>query len=73
MIDSLGDIGTALAEGKPTALNRLHRELNVSAVYLPQERAVDVTARTRVDSARVRGGNRTRERSTPAQCGCSYT
>jgi hypothetical protein len=56
MIDALGDIGATLAEAKPTALNRLYRELNVSAVYLPEERAVDVTARPRVDSARVRGG-----------------
>jgi hypothetical protein len=55
MIDALGDVGVTLAEAKPTALNRLYRELNVSAVYLPEERAVDVTARPRVDSARVRG------------------
>ena len=47
MIDSLGDLGATLAEAKPTALNRLYRELNVSAIYLPEERAVDVTAPTR--------------------------
>jgi hypothetical protein len=46
MIDSLGDLGATLAEAKPTALNRLYRELNVSAIYLPEERAVDVTAPT---------------------------
>jgi hypothetical protein len=54
MIDALGDVGATLVEAKPTALNR---ELNVRAVYLPAERAVDVTARPRVDSARVRGGS----------------
>lgn len=56
MIDSLGDVGASLAEAKPAALNQLYRELNVGAIYLPEVRAVDVTARPRVDSARVRGG-----------------
>jgi Recombinase len=55
MIDSLGDVGVTLAEGRPAALNRLYKELNVSAIYQPEERAVDVTARPRVDSACVRG------------------
>jgi hypothetical protein len=72
MIDSLGDVGATLADARPTALNRLYKELNVSAVYQPDERAVDVTARPRVDSACVRGRNRTHERSTPAQCRCPY-
>jgi hypothetical protein len=56
MIDSLGDVGATLAEAKPTAPNRLYRELNVNAIYLPEERAVDVPAGPRVDIARVRGG-----------------
>jgi hypothetical protein len=56
MIDSLGDVGATLADAKPAALNRLYKELNVSAVYQPEERAVDVTARPHVDSACVRGG-----------------
>jgi hypothetical protein len=57
MIDSLGDVGATLADARPTAVTRLYRELNVSAVYQPDERAVDVTARPRVDSACVRGGS----------------
>jgi hypothetical protein len=57
MIDSLGDIGSTLADARPAALTRLYKELNVSAVYQPDERAVDVTARPRVDSACVRGGS----------------
>jgi hypothetical protein len=56
MIDLLGDVSATLADARQTALNRLYRELNVSAVYQPDERAVDVTARPRVDSACVRGG-----------------
>ncbi len=51
MIDSLGDVGATLADARPAALNRLYKELNISAVYQPEERAVDVTARPRVDSA----------------------
>jgi hypothetical protein len=57
MIDSLGDIGATLADARPAALNRLYKELNLGAVDQPEERAVDVTARPRVDSACVRGGN----------------
>ena len=33
MIDSLGDVGATLADANPTALTRLYKELNVSAVY----------------------------------------
>jgi hypothetical protein len=57
MIDSLGDVAATLADAKPTALTRLYKELNVSGVYQPDVRAVDVTARPRVDSACVRGGS----------------
>jgi hypothetical protein len=49
--------GQRLDQVLATALNRLYRELTVSAVYLLEERAVDVTARPRVDSACVRGGS----------------
>jgi hypothetical protein len=56
MIDSLGDVGATIADARPAALNRLYKELSISAVYQPEERAVDVTARPRVDSACVRGG-----------------
>jgi hypothetical protein len=52
MIDSLGDVGATLTDAKPTALTRLYKELNVSAVYQPGERAVDVTARTWLRPAR---------------------
>jgi hypothetical protein len=57
MIGSLGDVGATLTDARPTALTRLYKKLNVSAVYQPDERAVDVTARPRVDSACVRGGS----------------
>jgi hypothetical protein len=56
MIDSLGDVGTALAEAKPAALERLYRALKLQLRYEPKELAVYVTASPRVGSARVRGG-----------------
>lgn len=73
MIDSLGDVGATLSEAKPTALNRLYRELNVSAIYLPEERAVDVTARPRVDSARVRGARYPHAPTSTAASRCVIT
>jgi hypothetical protein len=71
MIDSLGNVSAALAEAKPTSLHRLYQQLRLQLHYDPQDQAVFVTAQPRVDSARVRGGNRTRKRGTPAQCRCS--
>jgi hypothetical protein len=67
MIDSLGDVSAALAESKPTSLSRLYQQLRLQLRYDPQDQAVFVTAQPRVDSARVRGGTRTRVRGIPAQ------
>jgi hypothetical protein len=72
MIDSLGDVGSALKDAEPGSLERLYRELGLGLRYEPQERAVDVLLAPRVVNGRVRGGNRTRKRSTPAQCRCPY-
>ncbi|WP_245351031.1 hypothetical protein [Pseudonocardia parietis] len=56
MIDSLGDIGATLADGKPASLARLYKALDLAVRYEPAERAVYLTARPRVDSGCVRGG-----------------
>ena len=56
MIDSLGDVGEALASATPASLERLYRELRLELRYLPRERAVDVQLAPRVVSARVGGG-----------------
>ena len=66
MIDSLGDVGAALDDGRPAALQRLYRALELGVRYEPGERAAYVTAKPRVDSACVRGGTRPRIRGTPA-------
>jgi hypothetical protein len=71
MIDSLGDVGAALAQAKPTSLSRLYQQLRLQLRYDPQGQAVLVTAQPRVDSARVRGGTRTHVRGIPAQDECS--
>ena len=60
MIDSLGDVGAALKDGKPDSLTRLYEGLRLQLRYEPQEQAVYVSASPRVVSARVRGGTRTR-------------
>lgn len=56
MIDSLGDVGAVLAGADPTSIARLYRELDLSVRYEPEERAVILTTRPRVDSECVRGG-----------------
>ena len=71
MIDSLGDVGAALAEAEPTSLSRLYQQLRLQLRYDPQDQAVFVTAQPRVDSARVRGGTRTHVRGIHAQDACS--
>lgn len=60
MIDSLGDVGTALNDGKPESLTRLYEGLRLQLRYEPQEQAVYVAASPRVVSAHVRGRIRTR-------------
>jgi hypothetical protein len=57
MIDSLGDGGAMLADARPVTLARLYKELGISAVSRPGERAVDARPDPRADSACVRGGS----------------
>ena len=52
MVDSLGDVGTALKDAKPERLTRLYADLR----YEPAEKAVYTTASPRVVSECVRGG-----------------
>ena len=59
MIDSPGDAGAALDEGRPATLGRLYRALDLGVRYEPSERVAYVTARPRVDSACVRGDSAT--------------
>jgi hypothetical protein len=56
MIDSLGDVGAALADAQPESLSRLYQHLGIELRYEPHDRAVVMTASPRVVSARVRGG-----------------
>ncbi|MFF5988361.1 hypothetical protein [Prauserella flavalba] len=56
MIDSLGDVRSAITENKPTPLARLYEKLKLELRYEPQERAVFVTATPRVANECVRGG-----------------
>ena len=56
MVDSLGDVGTSLAEARPTSLSRVYQRLRLELRYEPDEQAVYATAQPRVDSARVGGG-----------------
>ncbi len=44
MIDSLGDVGAALARPTPERLSRLHESLRLELQYEPEERAVLDTA-----------------------------
>ncbi|MGH7746620.1 MAG: recombinase family protein, partial [Candidatus Dormibacteria bacterium] len=58
MIDSIGDVGTALTQVQPQNLTVVYETLRLQMVYDPVSRAVDVTVqpRGRVNGARVRGG-----------------
>ncbi|MDQ3430747.1 MAG: hypothetical protein M3467_00690 [Actinomycetota bacterium] len=44
MIDSLGDVGTVLADAKPAGLARLYRAVDLRLRYEPKGQAVYVTA-----------------------------
>ncbi|HSV66600.1 MAG TPA: hypothetical protein VLJ59_11925 [Mycobacteriales bacterium] len=48
MIDSLGDVGAALSDGRPESLSRLYRDLRLELRYQLREHAVVVTASPRV-------------------------
>lgn len=56
MIDSLGDVGAALADGQPESLGKLYESLQLQLKYEPHARAVEATISPRVVTARVRGG-----------------
>ncbi|MFC7615342.1 zinc ribbon domain-containing protein [Actinokineospora soli] len=56
MIDSLGDVGAALAGASREALADLYAKLRLELRYDNEKEAVDVTASPRVNSACVRGG-----------------
>jgi hypothetical protein len=56
MIDSLGNVGAALKDGRPESLSQLYQKLRLELRYEPGERAVEVTASPRVVSECVRGG-----------------
>jgi hypothetical protein len=74
MIDSLGDVGAALSDAKEESLANLYAAIDLLVRYEPAANAADVGIRLgrRVNSAGVRGGNRTQKRSAPAQCRCPY-
>lgn len=55
MIDSLGDVGKALADGKPESLNELYDSLQLRLKYEPHARVVEAAISPRVVSVRVRG------------------
>ena len=57
MIDSLGNVGAALKNGRPERLSQLYQKLRLELRYKPGERAVDVTVSPRVVSECVRGGS----------------
>jgi hypothetical protein len=56
MIDSLGDVGAALKDGRVESLSQLYHKLRLELRYGPGERTVEVTASPRVVSECVRGG-----------------
>jgi hypothetical protein len=67
MIDSLGDVGTALASAKPESLSKLYQSLRLDLKYKPHARTVKATISPRVVSVRIRGGNRPIRLSNPAR------
>ena len=54
MIDSLGDIGAALNDGKTESLANLYTAVNLEVLYEPETNTAEVGIR--VNSACVRGG-----------------
>jgi hypothetical protein len=69
MIDSLGDVGSALNRGDPAKLYELYEALRLELRNDADARAVDVTVHPEGrGSTRVRGGTPTRPCGIPAQC-----
>ncbi|WP_199785920.1 hypothetical protein [Streptomyces sp. AA4] len=56
MIDSLGDIGAALADSEPGKLAQLYRDLALDLRFDHEKEAGDLTASPRVNNVCVRGG-----------------
>jgi DNA invertase Pin-like site-specific DNA recombinase len=74
IIDSIGDIGTALTEAQPQSLTALYDTLRLQMIYDPSSQIVDVTVQPhgRVNNARVRGGTRPlRTHPQPTQTPCT--
>ncbi len=57
MIDSLGNISAALADGQPGRLAHLYRDLRLDLRFDHEKEAVDVTTSPRVNNACVRGAS----------------
>lgn len=72
MIDSLGDVGEALAGARPEKLSKLYERVGLELRYVPDEQVVYATTTLRVASACVRGGTRTRTRGIHPHYGESY-
>ena len=57
MVDSLGDVGSALKEANPESLGRLYENLSIDLKYEPHARTAEATIAPRVVSVRVRGAS----------------
>jgi Recombinase zinc beta ribbon domain len=66
MLDAYNELVDGLRDAPAARLARLYRHLDLSLRYLPDERAVFMRARPRVDSAGVRGGTPARKRGRRA-------
>jgi hypothetical protein len=57
MIDSLADVGEALAGARPEKLSKLYERVGLELRYVPDEQVVYATTTLRVANACVRGGH----------------
>ena len=73
MLDADNELVDGLSDSPAARLARLYRHLDLSLRYLPDERAVFMRARPRVDSGGVRGWTRTPVRRTLRQAGVHVT
>ena len=74
MVDSIGDIGTALTKAQPQSLTVLYETLRLQMVYDSSSQVVDVTVQPhgRVNNARVRGGIRPKSPPWLAALSCNF-
>jgi hypothetical protein len=72
-IDSLADTGASLSKAGPETLASFYTAVDLQGRYEHETQVADVTIQpvTRVNSVRVRGGNRTRVRGIHARDACS--